>query len=224
MEEMNAVNPVVGFFKNVFGSSLYNNRISDVSANVMRGMGVTGPGIEAGCTAGRIFRSIGDSFTLGVFNFSDYKPSPVPDNRAVFHIKRIGHFSIIPIIDGALKVAYNIFAFVGNIFRALGNLLTGEGKKFVACLGFAGTNLVEIVRNTLRAIPLVGHGLAKIASVVASHFPGVETLTEKKQAFEHAAYNLTQMDKNESQDKETTPCEVGHFEEIQRAIAAGKPN
>jgi len=192
---MSVIGTLYDFGKNKVGIALYGNKISRMSMRITAQMGEMGPESKTGVTLEKIVRNCIDSLFLGIPDLSGFVP-PGPESEemtfrdpwTVSSSMRVFHFTVIPVVDGALKVVYNAFAFVGNIFRALDYLLTGEGKKFVACLGFAGTNLVEIVRNTLRAIPIVGHGLAKIASLVEDIW-GLYPLICKKSQFEFEAFN-----------------------------------
>jgi len=187
---MNIISIITGFTTKLhdFGINkvcdfLYLNSISRRSEKITDLMWEVGPNTERkALNPENIGRSLVDLLFLGLPNLSrsvtfapetdevESKEKSFIDQWIVCPSKRFLYYTVIPVVDGALKVVYNAFAFVGNIFRALGNLfsgfVTGDYRKFKVCLGFAGINLFEIVRNSLRAIPIAGQGLAKIFSLV----------------------------------------------------------
>lgn len=192
------------FFVNYVGKPLYANDISIRSLHITDSMGESEPGAFGGVTAGRVARSVGDTFTLGIFNFSGIKThSTNLDTYLIAPLRRMAQFTVVPLLNGGLKFVYNVFAFIGNFFRMIAHV--GERNKMKACLGFMGTNLVEMVRNAIRAIPVVGHGLTKLASSVG-RIPFVADLIEKKAEFGKEAF---------APDEGSEPAkEVEHLEEI----------
>lgn len=170
------------FGTETLGRTLYTNATSAYSREITKKIGNTSLSNEANCLIagfGALVTGVFTTVSLGQIGFLP-KSASCGDRLSI-----AAHFTVIPVMDGSLKVLYNLGAVIGNIARAALYLLsaviccdsTGL-KKFLASICYVGSNLVEIARNAIRMIPVVGHGLAKLATKI-SDIPIVGSLIEE---------------------------------------------
>ena len=148
-----------------------------------------------------IAQAVGTTLTCGLFGLEEetynhlslfgLEPGPI-----ISRISAALNFLIGTSLDSSLKLIYQIAALVGNIFCAIGNAFRLEGKKFIACLSFAASNIVELVRESIRSTvtyfcdPLgipVSALMSRITDLPVIGEP-IEDLIAAKKSFENNAY------------------------------------
>jgi len=165
----NLIAGVEAFGTETIGRTLYTNETSDYSRKITQNIGCN----RLVNSENRLLRVLSGIIT-GVFTTISLGQIGFLPRDASFsdRIDIAAHFTIVPLVDGGLKVLYNLSAIVGNIAMAAIHLLTALFTldtqflmKAVATIGFVGSNLVETIRNLFRTIPIFGHGLAKVKNL-----------------------------------------------------------
>jgi len=120
-----------------------------------------------GCCATNPISSIHGSLVNGFSEEATLHPVDFIRRSGHSRSRKLWEFTVGSTFNGGLQVIYNVFALIGNLFKSLTFALTGLCCSKAHCtivkegLKSSLTNIKEIFRNSLRAVPFGGHFLGK---------------------------------------------------------------